>query len=87
MDDPSILDEAEQTHSLSAASPGLRIVWMVGLCGDFDPDWICQILATAFAPAKNWDEIGHLAAIAVIRTLLNFFLERDLAEMERHRKR
>ena len=31
----------------------------------------------------EWDEIGRLAAIAVIRTFLNFFLERDLAEMER----
>jgi uncharacterized membrane protein len=31
----------------------------------------------------EWDEIGRLAAVAVIRTFLNFFLERDLAEMER----
>ena len=35
-----------------------------------------DVLATAVAP--TWDEIGKLAAIAVIRTTLNFFLEREL---------
>ncbi len=29
----------------------------------------------------DWDAIGRLAAIAVIRTFLNYFLERDLAEV------
>jgi len=40
-----------------------------------------DILETAVAP--TWDDIGKLAAIATIRTLLNFFLERELAEMEK----
>ncbi len=35
-----------------------------------------DILATAIAP--TWDDIGKLAAIAVLRTSLNFFLEREL---------
>jgi len=35
-----------------------------------------DVIATAVAP--TWDEIGKLAAIATIRTALNFFLERDL---------
>lgn len=35
-----------------------------------------DILATAIAP--TWDDIGKLAAIAVLRTALNFFLEREL---------
>lgn len=35
-----------------------------------------DIARTAIAP--TWDDIGQLAAIAVIRTALNFFLERDL---------
>lgn len=35
-----------------------------------------DIAETAISP--TWDEIGKLAAIAGIRTLLNFFLERDL---------
>jgi len=43
-----------------------------------------DIVQTAITPVLNWNEIGHLAAIAAIRTFLNFFLERDLAEMERH---
>ncbi len=29
----------------------------------------------------SWERIGQLAAIAVIRTFLNYFLERDLREM------
>lgn len=35
-----------------------------------------DIVRTAIAP--TWDSIGQLAAIAVIRTFLSFFLERDL---------
>ena len=40
-----------------------------------------DIIESSIAP--SWDEIGRLGAIALIRTFLNFFLERDLAEMER----
>jgi uncharacterized membrane protein len=36
-----------------------------------------DILATAVSP--SWDDIGQLAAIAGIRTALNFFLARELA--------
>lgn len=39
-----------------------------------------DVLATAVAP--SWDDIGKLAAIAVLRTGLNFFLEKEL----KHRK-
>lgn len=35
-----------------------------------------DVLATAVAP--SWNDIGKLAAIAVIRTALNYFLEREL---------
>ena len=35
-----------------------------------------DILRTAVAP--SWDEIGKLAAIAVLRTALNFFLQREI---------
>jgi uncharacterized membrane protein len=38
-----------------------------------------DIIGTSIAP--NWQEVGQLGAIAVIRTFLNFFLERDLAEL------
>lgn len=37
-----------------------------------------DIVRTAIAP--TWDDIGRLGAIAVIRTALNYFLEKDLAE-------
>lgn len=29
----------------------------------------------------SWEQVGRLAAIAVIRTMLNYFLERDLDEV------
>ena len=39
-----------------------------------------DILTTAVAP--DWDDIGKLTAIAVIRTGLNFFLSREMAEQQ-----
>jgi uncharacterized membrane protein len=39
-----------------------------------------DIVRTAIAP--TWNDIGQLAAIAVIRTGLNYFLERDLLDFE-----
>jgi uncharacterized membrane protein len=39
-----------------------------------------DILATAIAP--TWDDIGKLAAIAILRTALNYFLERELKSFE-----
>jgi uncharacterized membrane protein len=35
-----------------------------------------DILRTAIAP--TWDEIGKLAAIVVLRTMLNYFLEQEI---------
>ena len=40
-----------------------------------------DILRTAVEP--SWDEIGRLAAIATIRTALNFFLQREIAQEAR----
>jgi uncharacterized membrane protein len=39
-----------------------------------------DIVRSAIAP--DWVDIGQLAAIAAIRTFLNYFLERDLNELE-----
>lgn len=48
-------------------------VWlMLGLEFELAAD----VVRSAIAP--NWDDIGQLAAIAVIRTFLNFFLGRDI---------
>lgn len=44
-----------------------------------------DIIETSITP--SWEEIAKVGAIAVIRTFLNFFLERDLAEVrERERE-
>jgi uncharacterized membrane protein len=42
-----------------------------------------DIVSTTVAP--DWNEIGRLASIAVIRTFLSYFLERDLAEVRERR--
>lgn len=43
-----------------------------------------DILRTAVAP--TWDDIGKLAAIAGLRTLLNFFLEREVQQEADHER-
>lgn len=43
-----------------------------------------DILKTAVAP--TWNDIGQLAAIAVLRTGLNYFLERELREADPKRE-
>jgi len=35
-----------------------------------------DVVATTLAP--TWDQVGHLAAIAFIRTFLGFFLDREI---------
>ena len=71
--------------SRSAADRRLREIWLrygrwlvAGLTFQLAAD----IIATSIAP--NWQEIGQLGAIAVIRTFLNFFLARDLVELRNH---
>jgi uncharacterized membrane protein len=39
-----------------------------------------DVLRTAVSP--TWNEIGQLAAIATIRTALNYFLEREIGRQE-----
>ncbi|MEO6722965.1 MAG: DUF1622 domain-containing protein [Ferruginibacter sp.] len=39
-----------------------------------------DVLATAVSP--SWDDIGKLAAIAVLRTALNYFLEKELKHIK-----
>src|SRR5262245_28047247 len=38
-----------------------------------------DIIETSIAP--DWDDVGRLAVIALIRTFLNYFLEKDLREL------
>jgi uncharacterized membrane protein len=42
-----------------------------------------DILRTAMTP--TWNEIGQLAAIIVIRTVLNYFLQKDIDAAEKRR--
>nr|WP_283254705.1 DUF1622 domain-containing protein [Luteimonas galliterrae] len=42
-----------------------------------------DIIESSVAP--TWQSIGQLGAIAVIRTFLNYFLERDLVEVRERR--
>lgn len=65
----------------------IRAIWMhysrwlvAGLTFQLAAD----IIETSAAP--SWDDIGQLAAIAAIRTFLNFFLERDISEMDEKRR-
>jgi uncharacterized membrane protein len=43
-----------------------------------------DILRTAVAP--TWEEIGKLGAIVVLRTALNFFLQREIEHVSERRK-
>ena len=72
-------------HRLS--SPGERKeVWLrfgVWLLLGLEFQLAADVVRTAISP--TWQELGQLAAIAGIRTFLNFFLERDLERYEHQR--
>ena len=64
---------------LGGSNAEKRLVWMtyaqwlvVGLTFQLAAD----IVSTTVAP--TWDQIGRVAAIAAIRTMLTFFLDRDI---------
>ncbi len=40
-----------------------------------------DIVGTAVSP--DWDAVGKLGAIAFIRTFLNYFLEKDVEELQK----
>ena len=61
-----------------AAYAGVRLLLARYLALGLEFQLAADILATAVNP--SWEEIGKLAAIAAIRTLLNFFLGREMKE-------
>jgi uncharacterized membrane protein len=66
--------------------PARRRVWSrfgVWLLLGLEFELAADIIRTAIAP--SWTDIGQLAAIAGIRTFLNFFLESDLEKLGRSR--
>ena len=64
--------------------PGERKeVWLrfgVWLLLGLEFELAADVVRTALSP--TWQDIGQLAAIAGIRTFLNFFLERDLEQYQ-----
>lgn len=62
-----------------ASEDRLRPVWLSfgrWLVAGLTFQLAADIVETTLAP--SWDDIGKLAAIAVVRTFLNFFLDRDM---------
>jgi len=64
-------------HSSSYEELRLRLARFLALGLEFQLG--ADILGTAVSP--SFEEIGRLGAIAAIRTLLNYFLTRDLSAM------
>lgn len=77
---------------------GLRDMWTSGFGHMRSRTWIrflrwltaglsfqlgADIIETSIS--RDWSTIGMLAAIAFLRTFLNFFLERDLTEFRKRR--
>lgn len=70
---PALPDSAKEAVRLRLAR-WLAVALEFALAAD--------ILRTAIAP--SWEEIGKLAAIAALRTLLNVFLQREIEAAARH---
>jgi uncharacterized membrane protein len=68
-----------------AAKEGLRLRLARWLAVALEFALAADILRTAIAP--SWEDIGKLAAIAALRTLLNFFLQREIDAASRHEER
>jgi len=63
---------------------GRKEIWVgfaVWLLLALEFELAADVLQTAISP--TWDDVGMLAAIAAIRTVLNFFLERDIEAFTR----
>jgi uncharacterized membrane protein len=65
-----------------------RVVWLTFahmLVAGLTFQLAADVVNTSFSP--TWDELGHLAAIAVIRTFLSFFLDREVEDTRRRQHR
>lgn len=70
-------------HRATGPAPSERIRIQLGqwLSLALEFELAADILRTAVAP--TWNEIGKLAAIVVIRTVINLFLQRDIEQARR----
>ena len=71
---------AEAGRSLMVPKEEIRLTLGRSLALALELELGADILKTAVAP--NWNDVGLLAAIAVLRTALNYFLERELRNAE-----
>ena len=79
---------AEAIWQSEADSPRGREIWLklatwILLALEFA--LAADLVRTAVAP--TWDDIGKLAVIATIRTMLNYFLAKDIASFDRSKDR
>ena len=70
-----------------ALAPAVRQIWLhyaawILLALEFA--LAADLVRTAVAP--TWDDISKLAVIATIRTMLNYFLAKDIAEFDQARQ-
>ena len=76
----SYLRSVATDQSLNVPKQEIRLSLGRSLALALELELGADILKTAVAP--TWDDIGMLAAIAVLRTALNYFLERELRNAE-----
>ncbi|MGZ5850121.1 MAG: DUF1622 domain-containing protein [Methyloceanibacter sp.] len=79
---------AEAIWQREADSPRGREIWLkfatwILLALEFA--LAADLVRTAVAP--TWDDIGKLTVIAIIRTMLNHFLAKDIASFDRSKDR
>jgi len=74
---------ARQRHDVHRHFNDVRLLFARYLSLALEFQLASDILGTAMSP--SWVEIGELAAIATIRTALNYFLSREMRE-ERERE-
>lgn len=73
---PSILKHKNRQEALLS----LRLNLGMSLALSLEFLLAADIAATAISP--SWDDLGKLAAISGIRTFLNFFLQKEVHELE-----
>ncbi len=74
------LRSAQAGESLVVPKEEIRLTLGRSLALALELELGADILKTAVAP--NWNDVGLLAAIAVLRTALNYFLEQELRNAE-----
>jgi hypothetical protein len=88
-DEPCRAEPASRTarfrSGYAAAFTLIRLAFARYLTLALELQLAADILSTSVAP--TWDRIGKLAAIAVIRTALNYFLSKEVQQESREEAR